>query len=60
MIDFDDTVSDQPKGRPGYNQKLSEAWSRAERQYTRAGSPFGPTVRALEVWIEYGRMTTVN
>jgi hypothetical protein len=60
MIDFDDNVSEQPSERPGYNRKLSEAWSKAERQYSRAGLPFGPSVRALEVWIEYGRTTTVN
>ena len=68
MIDFDDSVPDQPSDRPSersserpcYNRKLTEAWSRAEKQYTQAGAPFGPSVRALEVWIEYGRTTTIN
>lgn len=35
------------------------AWQRAREDYADAGEPFGEG-RGLEIWIEYGELTTVN
>lgn len=39
--------------------KLQMEWVKACRGYEEAGAPFG-TGRGLEVWVEYGQLTTVN
>jgi len=40
--------------------RLHAKWEKAQRGYAAAGQPFGDSLRALEVWIEYGRCTTSN
>jgi len=33
-------------------------WEKTREDYRAAGSPFGP--RGLEIWTEYGQLTTAN
>jgi len=40
--------------------RLQKRWEQARADYRAAGCPLGPSIRALEVWIEYGRRTTAN
>jgi hypothetical protein len=39
---------------------LDQLWKEARQDYHAAGAPFGPSGRALDVWILYGQRTTVN
>ncbi|PEN14951.1 hypothetical protein CRI94_01270 [Longibacter salinarum] len=41
-------------------QKMLAVWKRAQREYKHAGQPFGSSTRAIEVWMEYGRITNTN
>lgn len=38
---------------------IESAWQDAKAAYQAAGAPFG-TGRGLEIWIDYGQLTTVN
>ena len=39
---------------------LRQLWRKARRDYTIAGQPFGPSNRALDIWIMYETRTTCN
>ncbi len=39
---------------------LRQLWREAKRDYQAAGQPFGPTNRALDLWIMYETRTTCN
>lgn len=59
------TDDDLRSGSPGNDTppplaRLNAEWILARLAYQRAGSPFGDSVRGLELWIEYGRRATVN
>lgn len=38
---------------------LQAEWKKTQADYHAAGAPFGPG-RGLEIWIEFGQLTTVN
>lgn len=38
---------------------LQREWEKTRAAYRSAGAPFGPD-RGLELWIEFGQLTTVN
>lgn len=38
--------------------RLRLEWLKVEADYAAAGKPFGD--RGLEIWVEYGQLTTVN
>lgn len=35
-------------------------WERAKAEYRAAGEPFGPSARAIELWMTYKDRTTAN
>lgn len=39
---------------------LKQLWREARKDYEAAGSPFGTSKRALDLWIMYGERTTIN
>jgi len=39
-------------------QILQIEWEKTREDYHAAGTPFGP--EGLEIWVEYGQLTTVN
>ena len=39
---------------------FGHGWFRANLDYLDAGSPFGPSKRAFEIWVECRQQTTVN
>ena len=39
---------------------LRRLWKEARKDYQAAGAPFGPSMRAFELWIHYGQFTTCN
>jgi hypothetical protein len=39
---------------------LETFWNEARRDYRASGQPFGPSARALDLWIMYGTLTTCN
>jgi hypothetical protein len=39
---------------------LKQLWREARKDYEAAGSPFGNSKRALDLWIMYGDRTTCN
>ena len=41
-------------------KKMITVWNDAKSAYEDAGQPFGPSTRAIEVWMTYGRITSVN
>lgn len=57
IFDSDSDASDAPSPKL---DRLQMAWTLAQVGYRLAGSPFGASVRGLEVWIEYGRGSTAN
>lgn len=38
---------------------LEIEWEKTRADYYAAGAPFGPG-RGLEIWVEYGQLTTLN
>jgi hypothetical protein len=54
--------ADQPL-RPNaeaLREKMLSVWNDAKDEYEDAGQPFGPSTRAIEVWMTYGRITNAN
>lgn len=51
---FNDNIHEDPL------QHLWDVWNDLKAEYNAAGSPFGPSDRGLEVWIEYDVHTTAN
>lgn len=45
--------------REALRLKLEFEWLKTRDDYAAAGKPFGDG-RGLEVWVEYGQLTTVN
>lgn len=41
-------------------RRLRRQWQAACRAYRAAGEPFGPTLRGLELWIEFRRIAAIN
>lgn len=39
---------------------IRQCWHEARLDYEAAGAPFGPSQRALELWLFYEACTTVN
>jgi hypothetical protein len=39
---------------------LRQLWKQARRDYRASGEPFGPSKRALDIWIMYNNQTTCN
>ena len=39
--------------------RLELKWKQAKRDYAAAGAPFG-NGRGIDLWVEFGRRTTVN
>lgn len=39
---------------------LAREWEKTREDYRAAGAPFGPGEQALEIWAEYGQLTTAN
>jgi len=53
----DDAISDLQ--RTALRLRLEIEWLKAKEAYEAAGTPFEEG-RGLEVWVEYGQLTTVN
>ncbi len=62
MLDAFSFFHDKPCSDPKRDRReaLHRKWRRAVAAYEDAGQPFGTSARAVEVWIEYGRQSTVN
>lgn len=45
--------------RSALRLRLEPEWLTVKEDYELAGTPFGPG-RGLEIWVEYGQLTTVN
>jgi hypothetical protein len=41
-------------------QIIAAEWEKTRGAYCEAGAPFGDTERSVEIWAEYGQLTTVN
>ena len=39
---------------------FGHGWFHANLDYLDAGSPFGPSKRAFEIWVKYRQRSTVN
>jgi hypothetical protein len=49
-----------PESSDHVKRILEQLWKEARRDYHASGQPFGPTSRALDLWIMHEQRTTVN
>ena len=58
-MEADDPIQD---GQPPHGDWhfFGHGWFHANLDYLDAGSPFGPSKRAFEIWVEYRQRSTVN
>ena len=48
-----------PRQRAALRRRIEHEWQKAKEDYATAGKPFGDG-RGLDLWVEYGQLTTVN